>query len=652
MIKKILKILAWILLAFVLLAIVGGTFFYFSKTGPENAAKKKMLDKAAILKIDGNEFRDLNRNGELDPYEDLRQPIDARVADLLSQMTIEEKAGMMIYPFHPMGENGEVVSPMNMMAMVTPYNGIINQHINHFALMNADSPENMAKWSNKMQEIAEGSRLGIPVSIATDPRHSGRDEQAAASVYTEAFSQWCDQIGLAAIGDSSLVADFGRIAAKEYRSVGIHSALHPMIDLATEPRWARWQNTFGEDAAMSAKLAAAYIYGFQGDSLGSHSVSCMTKHFAGGGPQADGWDAHFKYGKDQVYPGKNFDYHLIPFQAAIKAGTAQMMPYYGVPVGQTSEDVGFTFNKEIITDLLRNKMGYDGIVCSDWFVIEGFEYFGYTFMEAKDHGVEHLSIPEKYQKAIDAGTDQFGGEINPDPIAELVKSGKLAKSRLDESITRLLKLKFELGLFENPYVDIENAKTTCASPESIEKGYQSQLKSTVLLKNDNNLLPLKKGTKVFLQNMDAAVVGKYATVVDSLADAEIVLMKLQIPYEPRTGILENIFHQGRLSFTEEELKPMLEIMQKKPTIVSIYLERAAIIPEISKNAGGILGHFNASQEALTDIIFGDFNPTGKLPCELPSSEAAAAKQMEDMPYDSENPLFPYGHGLSYSVQEE
>ena len=153
----------------------------------------------------------------------------------------------------------------------------------------------------------------------------------------QSFSQWPEPIGLAATGDAALVQQFGDIARQEYLAVGIRVALHPMADLATEPRWARINGTFGEDAELASRMVSAYIRGFQGEKLGPHSVACMTKHFPGGGPQKDGEDPHFSYGKDQVYPGNNFDYHLIPFEAAFQAGTAQIMPYYGMPVGTPSK---------------------------------------------------------------------------------------------------------------------------------------------------------------------------------------------------------------------------------------------------------------------------------------------------------------------------
>jgi len=327
---------------------------------------------ASELVVDGITFRDLNKSGTLDIYEDHRQPIEARVDDLLQQMTLEEKAGLMFINFTPVGAKGNLVempNPSNPEGLVFAMNSdlIAHRNMNHFSLIApVNDPEMFISWHNKMQGLAERTRLGIPVTLASDPRH-GAKGGGSISLPSGAFSKWPEPLGLAATRDAALVYEFANIARQEYRAVGIHLALHPVADLATEPRWSRISGTFGEDAHLSARMVGAYVRGMQGDALGPQSVATMVKHFSGGGPQQDGEDAHFPYGREQVYPGSNFDYHLIPFEeGAFPAGAAQIMPYYGIPMGQTSEDVGFAYNKEIITGLLRERYGFDGVVCSDW----------------------------------------------------------------------------------------------------------------------------------------------------------------------------------------------------------------------------------------------------------------------------------------------
>ncbi len=300
----------------------------------------------------------------------------------------------------------------------------------------------------------------------------------------EDFSQWCETLGFGAIGDPQLVKEFADIVRREYLATGIRVALHPQIDLATEPRWSRTMGTFGEDAELSAALGAAYILGFQGDQLGPDSVACMTKHFPGGGPQNEGLDPHFEFQKGQVYPGGKFDYHLIPFEAAIKVGTASIMPYYGIPVDQTDENVAMGFNKAIITGLLREKYQYDGIVCTDWGLITDMPIAG-TVWPARAWGVEALSEAERVKKVIEAGCDQFGGESRPELIVELVESGRLSEARLDQSVRRLLRQKFQLGLFDDPFVNPESVGDHLGKPAAIEAGFQSQKRALTLLKNED-----------------------------------------------------------------------------------------------------------------------------------------------------------------------
>jgi beta-glucosidase len=394
-------------------------------------------------------------------------------------------------------------------------------------------------------------------------------------------------------------------------------------------------------------MTAAYIRGFQGETLGKDSVACMTKHFPGGGPQMDGEDAHFKYGREQVYPGDNFDYHLKPFEAAFRAGTAQIMPYYGMPVGTPLEEVGFGFNKDVITGLLRGKYGFDGVVCTDWSLLTPFKILWREMMPARAWGVEHLSRAERAQKILEAGVDQFGGEACPEVIIQLVHDGKVSEERIDQSVRRLLRDKFRLGLFDDPFVDVEAVEKIVGKPQFRQAGALAQRKSIVLLKNEKQTLPLKSGLKVYVENLKPESIGQYGLLVEDVAQADIAILRLNAPYEKRKGIMESWFHAGELDFKEPEKGRILNILDRVPTIVDIYLERPAVIPEIAQKSAALLANFGASDEAVLDVIFGKFEPQGKLPFELPSSMEAVRKQKEDLPHDSENPLFPFGHGLCY-----
>jgi beta-glucosidase len=596
-------------------------------------------------------FRDLNKNGRLDPYEDPRRPIDERVEDLLTQMTLEEKAGLMFHMIAGVNKDGSLNPPSDGFMRGAPISEMVStQLMSHFNVHALPEPRLAAQWYNNLQALAESTRLGIPVTISTDPRHAFSNNPAT-SLFAGAFSLWPEPIGLAAAGDEALVEQFGDIARQEYLAVGIRVALHPMADLATEPRWARISGTFGEDARLSARLTAAYIRGFQGAALGPHSVACMTKHFPGGGPQKDGEDPHFPYGREQVYPGDNFDYHLIPFEAAFAAGTAQIMPYYGMPIGLPIEEVGFGFNKDVIAGLLRGKYGFDGVICTDWGLLNDSQIGG-RVMDARAWGVEHLSVEARAKKALDAGVDQFGGEACPEVIVGLVRSGQIAEQRIDESARRLLRDKFRLGLFDDPYLDPDAAARVVGSAAFRAAGEQAQRRAIVLLKNGDTpvepILPIRGQPKVYIEHIAPDVAAAYAQVVEHVEEADLAILRLSAPYEPRDGnFLERLFHAGDLAFKPDELRRILDILAKVPTIVDIYLDRPAVIPEIAAQSAALLANFGASDAALLDVIFGRCAPSGKLPFELPSSIEAVQRQKEDVPYDSENALFAFGYGLTY-----
>ncbi len=596
-------------------------------------------------------YRDLNKNGKMDIYEDRHQPTEARITDLLAQMTVEEKAGMMFIAGTRINNDGSLDDQPGegMFARMPQANKLIaEKNITFMNVWAAPATKPLATWYNNVQKAAEATRLGIPVTIASDPRNYFSSNIFAMAA--QEFSQWPEQLGFAAIDDENLTRQFGDIVRQEYTAVGLRIALHPMADLATEPRWPRSNGTFGEDAHLSARMVKAYILGFQGDELDSTSVACMTKHFSGGGPQKEGLDSHFEFHKGQTYPGNNFNYHLIPFEAAFEAHTAAIMPYYGIPTDQTSENVGMGYNKDIVTKLLREKYKYDGIVCTDWGLITDVN-MGVAVWPARAWGVEKLSEEERVLKVIDAGCDQFGGESRTDLVIKLVKEGKVSEQRLDESVRRLLRLKFTLGQFDNPYVNIEHALATVGKPEWKTLGEATQRRAMTLLKNEQNILPLESGKlKIYVRNVSPEVAARYGTVVDKPEQADIAILRLQTPWIPveTKNPLARGFHHGDLDFKGSAKDSILQLLKTVPTIVDLYLDRPAVVPEISKLAKGLFVNFGANDAALLDVVFGKARPEGKLPFELPSSMEAVRNQKEDVPYDSKNPLYPFGFGLRYA----
>ena len=537
-----------------------------------------------IITVDGLAFKDLNKNGSLDKYEDWRLPVDERAKDLASKMSVDQIAGLMLYSGHqsiparargfgsgtyngkPLAESGALASDLSDQQKTF----LTHDNLRHVLITSIESPEVAARWNNNMQALVEGLGLGIPANTSSDPRHGVLANTEYNLGSGGRISMWPESLGLAATFDPSVVQKFGEIAGKEYRAIGIATALSPQIDLGTEPRWNRINGTFGEDPNLSADMARAYVDGFQTsygaaeikDGWGYHSVNAMVKHWPSGGPEEGGRDGHFAYGKFAVYPGGNFATQLIPFLkgAFNLSGKTKMasavMPYYTISYNQdkkNNENVGNGFSKYIVTDLLRQKYGYDGVVCTDW-LITGDEGKTPDIFAGKSWGVEAQTVAQRHYKVIMAGVDQFGGNNLAGPVLEAYQMGvkehgeNLMRKRFEESAVRLLKNIFRVGLFENPYLDITASKALVGNPEFMTAGYQAQLKSIIMLKNRSKILPLKRDVTVYIPkrtfpggrdwfgvvtpervdypvNMD--IVKKYFKVTDdpAQADAAIVVVK-------------------------------------------------------------------------------------------------------------------------------
>ena len=663
----------------VLIALLFASSSLLAQTQPVIVAMKK-----PTLRIGKLSFKDLNQNNKLDKYEDWRLPVDVRIKDLVSQMTVEEKLGFMLISTTRMGgdqvfANGvqgggprtpitegfneeDLVQTTNMftrkplgapnMSAAGTTKGVTQYHLRHFILRANASPEIMAKWSNNLQELCESTRLGIPAIVASNPRnHVTTDASVGLSVGLTAFSKWPGELGLAAMRDFDLTRKFAQTAATEWRAVGLRKGYMYMADLATEPRWGRVEGTFGEDADLASNMITQIVLGFQGTKLSTTSVAMTTKHFPGGGPQVDGQDSHFDWGKFAHYPGGMFDYHVKPFKAAIAAGTSAIMPYYSAPKGKEFEEVGFSYNKAMIGDLLQDKLGFHGIINSDTGPIEMMPW-----------GVENMSIPERYKKALNAGVDIFSGAADPTTLIEVVKSGLVSEERINQSVAKLLKEKFDLGLFENPYVNVDAAMKTVGNKEAVAAADLALRKSIVLLRNDDKRLPLAKKTKVYFETYfqsgrnpgEAIKVSKpnYPGLefVSTKEEADVVLLWLV----PTSGGLFS--SQGskidlNLSKNRIDVNHVNEVLNAKPTIIAINYTNPWVIEEIDKGkATSIIATFGTTQEALLDIVTGAYKPTGKMPFTTPVNQAAVEANKSDVPGYMEGPgygLFAFGHGLSY-----
>ncbi len=483
-----------------------------------------------LLEVDGWAFKDLNRNGRLDPYEDWRLPMEQRVQDLAQQLGVEDIAGLMLYSAHqsitppdmsnpfaarfagtyggrPFAESGAKISDLTDQQLVF----LKEDKLRHVLVTAVESPEVAARWNNNAQAYVEGLDFGIPINNSSDPRHSAESNGEYSVGSDGRISQWPSSLGLAATFDPELVEDFGRIAAREYRALGIATALSPQIDLATEPRWVRNSGTFGEGTRLAVDMARAYCDGMQTSEgaqelehgWGLDSVNAMVKHWPGGGTGEAGRDAHYCYGKFAVYPGGNFQEHLKPFTEGafqLQRGTGQaaaVMPYYTISTGQDNvygENVGNGFSRYIVGDLLRQQYGYDGVVCTDWMITGDCGSVGE--FSGKCWGTEGLNVAERHYKCLMAGVDQFGGNNAKAPVLAAYQMGVAAHgeeymlARFRRSAARLLRNIFRTGLFENPYEDPEQTRKTVGCAEFMAAGYAAQQKSVVLLKNHGGLLPL------------------------------------------------------------------------------------------------------------------------------------------------------------------
>ncbi|QXU39890.1 glycoside hydrolase family 3 N-terminal domain-containing protein [Pedobacter sp. D749] len=545
-----------------------------------------------ILTIGGKKFKDLNKNGKLDRYEDWRLSADERAKDLASKMSVEQIAGLMLYSRHqamPAGISGYNAGTYN--GKVFPESKASasdltdqqkqffkDDNLRHVLITSVQTPEVAAIWNNNAQAFVEGIGLGIPANNSTDPRNTALVTSEFNAGAGGKISLWPDGLGMAATFDPKIVQQFGQIAAKEYRALGIATALSPQIDLGSEPRWYRIAMTFGESPLLTTDMARAYIDGFQTsygkheikDGWGYKSVNAMVKHWPSGGAEEGGRDGHWAYGKFAVYPGNNLQQHIDPFVNGAfklngKTGKASaVMPYYTITFDQDkkyNENVANSYSKYIITDLLRDKYGYDGVVCTDW-LVTGDEGKTPNLFAGKPWGAEALSIAERHYKVLMAGVDQFGGNNDKKPVLEAYKMGvkeygeKFMRARFERSAVRLLKNIFRVGLFENPYLNVAETNATVGKAEFMKAGYDAQLKSVILLKNKANILPLKEKKTVYIPKIysaptkdwwgvytparldypvNLALVKKYYIVTDNPDQADFALVFVTSPQSAEGG---------------------------------------------------------------------------------------------------------------------
>jgi beta-glucosidase len=624
--------------------------------GAADAPRQPVLTTrgAPIITVAGYRFRDLDRDGRLTPYEDWRRSPSARADDLLGRMDLAQKAGLMIHGTLPVAGAGYDAAKLEPL--------VSGNHLSTFITRLSASPDEVAEANNAVQELAEAQPLGIPALISTDPRN-GFSVTAGQTVGRVGTTAMPDAIGQGATGSPALTRHLADIARREYRAMGIAEGLSPQADLATEPRWTRINGTFGSDPEAVKAHVRAYVRGMQGSAggPGRYGVATVTKHWAGYGAQANGYDSHYYYGRYAIFPGGAFAQHLVPYEGAFAANTAGIMPTYSilkdlVYQGKAMPQVGAGFSAPLLQDLLRGTYGFKGVILSDWGIT------GNCPQECRDNrppnffvgpwgvgmpwGHEDATVLERTALTITAGVDEIGGTDDPSPIVTAVGAGLLSPARVDEAAHRILQQKFELGLFERPFVDPAAAARIAGSRAFTRIGDLAQAKSLTLLENEGGLLPVRRGAvkKVWLSGVSADVAAAHGlTAVDDPADADLAIVRLS---DPRSGPdLTGLEWTG----AEDDAKALKAASDAGvPVVASPKLDRPLILGGVLEQADAVLANYGVSDAVLLETILGQRKPGGKLPFELPSSQAAVDAQLADVPDDSADPLFPRGFGLRYS----
>ncbi|MFV2019672.1 glycoside hydrolase family 3 protein [Micromonospora sp. LOL_023] len=572
-----------------------------------------------------------------------------QVDELLARMSLPEKAGLLFHPMIGIGPGGTLAAADPDAGLLAAEELVLQRRITHVNLVGTAAAADLARWHNHLQDLAASTRLGVPVTISTDPRHA-RSANPNTAALAGVFSTWPEPLGLAAIGDPELVWRYADTVRREYLAVGIRAALHPQADVATEPRWPRVLGTFGEDPELVSRLTVAYLDGLQGPELGPGSVAALVKHFPGSGPVRTGEDPHFRYGAEQAYPGGRLAAHLAPFVAAVRAGAAQVMLGYGMPVGTELPPVAFAFNHEVVTGLLRRQLGFTGVICADWGVLTDACFRG-EHRPARAWGVEHLDPAARLRTALHAGVDQFGGEARPDLVVDLVRGGQVTEEQIDASAARILRDKLRLGLFEHRYVDPERAEQEVGNSAARADGLAAQRACLTLLRNavpgDHARLPLAAGLRVYAEGPLRAALSPRWTIVSDPHQADVAVLRLPAPFERRTGKIEAYFHAGSLEFSPATMDRVRAISAVVPTVVDVYLDRPAVLTELAGCVAALLVSFGVDDAALVDVLAGQATPAGRLPFDLPRSQQVVLAGQPDAPFDDPYPLFRYGHGLTY-----
>ena len=598
-----------------------------------------------IIEVDGYQFKDLNDNGVLDAYEDWRLSPQERAENLLSLMTAEQKAAQMVH-----------------LTLVTQKDSWFNKNNVGFALVYEyifepeeeedeeesdetqtpiSSARNAAMRTNEIQELSESSELGIPVIFSMDTE--------AGAAFVKDATYLPDEINQGAAGDVELVTRLNEVLKEELMAVGVRMALSPDADLITDPRWGRNQECYSEDVETVETMIAAAVKALQGENgLDENSVMATVKHFPGAGAQTNGVD-----GSPLTISEDSIDLHLAGFKAAIDAGVAAVMPYgYStVPyLGGDAVDNSADQSAAVMTDLLRGELGYEGIIQTDW----GLNFVG----------------------AANAGADVLGG-AGVRSTVQLVDG--VDEALLTDACRRILIAKFQMGLFENPYVDEDAAEEIIGSDEHKAVAKEAAAKSFTLVKYENAASladqsfivagelasdvrclnsgwtakePVEiAGTSILtaLQEKAGADNVTYITSAEEVP-ADLSGVTAVVVVGEKSGTHDPAWGAATLEFPEEQTALINALDKAGANVVAVVvMNRAYVLTPIVDAADSVLVVYRpgvtCGAEAVADCLFGETAITGRLPFQIPESMEQVLSQREDMPKDIENPLYEYGFGI-------
>ena len=613
----------------------------------------------SVLEVDGYQFIDLNGNGELDVYEDWRQDAETRAADLVSQMTVREKIAQMQHPTYLPRADGKIA----------PYlkNYCSEYGIGMLLIRELNSVEAAATTMNTIQEYAESSRLGVPVLVSMDSVH-GLSYVSGATVTPH-------NLALAATRDEALVTKLAEIARDEHLAVGVRMTLSPEADIASEPRWGRVMETFGEDPDLVTQMVTAQVVAFQNgrDGLNTGSIVACMKHFPGAGPQMEGKDT-----SPIISSEETLQIHLKPYYAALEVNVASIMPYYSVPLALDMENSAIG-SKATLQDLLRDEMGFTGIIQTDWGMIWAIQEALGT-MTGEEVSDEEAILIGVTQSRVDG----IGGESIRliDLMEEYTQEGKIDEAILTAAATRIVKVKFEMGMCENPYCDVDYAVSFVGNEENQKVNLQAAREAMTLLKNDG-ALPLNPDAKQTIlvcgpRAFDTdSLVGGWSSAQDGLTIADAVAAyagenTTVLTEKEDVGVIKELAQQadviivsiGEPSYQHDPVwgYDTLEIVQSQQEILEAAVAsgktvitvvtggRPYILTWCDENTNAILEAYYPGAKggiAIAETLFGMNNPTGKTPMQFPRNMESVNAQEGDVSFDLENPLYDYGFGLSY-----